>query len=219
MPINRKSISLASTELNNRQVFTEHCFEEASECYPVKAPSLLLSVRQWDIGDGSSGPQKVELERRLPHFQTSVNVSRSSILLTLECSRVKQEQLMVPLFLSSACFGVNAHNTVVTLTSMLGTVVFNVSSSDQQHSILSNALKMQILVSIQELLNQRLGHGPSDQCFNSRSLDSDVHSHLRTTGWRARAISQSPGVETTLTSSSASYSTFPMPQFPHAKRG
>ena len=89
---------------------------------------------------------------------------------------------MVPLFLSSACCGVDAHNTVVTLTSMLGTVVFNVSSSDQQHSILRNVLEMQILVSIQEQLNQRLGHGPSDQCFNSRSLGSDVHSHLRTTG-------------------------------------
>ena len=89
---------------------------------------------------------------------------------------------MVPLFLSSACCGVDAHNTVVTLTSMLGTVVFNVLSSNQQHSILRNVLEMQILVSIQEQLNQRLGHGPSDQCFNSHSLGSDVHSHLRTTG-------------------------------------
>lgn len=43
---------------------------------------------------------------------------------------------------------------------MLGTMVFNVSSLDQQHSILRNVLEMQILGSIQELLNQRLKDGP-----------------------------------------------------------
>lgn len=36
--INRKSISPASTELNKRQIFTEHYFEEVPMYYPVQAP-------------------------------------------------------------------------------------------------------------------------------------------------------------------------------------
>lgn len=136
--INRKSISPASTRLNNIYLLSI-----ALKRCPIftlsRAPRVALSGRQWmwnGLWHSASWSWTQASHFHLCELKWVLNLDDAQIL-----SWKWEQPLMVLLSLSSAWFVADA----VTFNSLLGVRVFSMWSPDQQRGILRTVLEMQIL--------------------------------------------------------------------------